>query len=175
MSTMSPMSTIRFCPQCSQPLQTVALEGRSHLQCRAAECGYIHWDNPIPVVAAIVEHEGLIILARSQGWPEKQYGLITGFLERGETPEQAVRRELGEELGLEAVAVNWVGHYSFFEMNQLLLVYHIIARGEIVLSDELAGIKSLPIERLKPWAIGTGPAVRDWLARRCAVAPPAGA
>jgi NAD+ diphosphatase len=53
-------------------------------------------------------------------------------------------------------------------MNQLILAFHVPARGEIVLNEELAAIKRVPVERLKPWTIGTGPAVRDWLANRAA-------
>jgi hypothetical protein len=51
-------------------------------------------------------------------------------------------------------------------MNQLILAFHVPARGDITLNEELAAIKRVPVERLKPWTIGTGPAVRDWLARR---------
>ena len=107
-----------------------------------------------------------MILARNKAWPEKMFGLITGFLEQGETPDAAVLREVREELGLNATIARFIGNYAFFEMNQLLLAYHVPARGEIVLGDELADIKRVPIERLKPWTIGTGPAVRDWLAGR---------
>ena len=108
----------------------------------------------------------MVILARNQGWPEKMFGLITGFLEKGETPDAAVLREVREELGLTAEAAHFIGYYPFFEMNQLILAFHVPARGEITLSEELAAIKPVPVERLKPWTIGTGPAVRDWLARR---------
>ncbi len=153
---------IQFCPQCGQPLQTAAIGGRLRPSCNRAGCGYVHWDNPIPVVAAIVELEGMIILARSRGWPEHQYGLITGFLERDETPQEAVQREVREELALETVAVDFISNYGFFEMNQLIVAYHLLARGEITLSEELAAIKRIPVKRLKPWAIGTGPAVRGW-------------
>ena len=132
----------------------------------AAGCGYVYWNNPVPVVAAIVELDGMVILARNKSWPEKMYGLITGFLEQGETPDEAIRREVQEELGLDAVAAHFIGNYAFFEMNQLLLAYHVPARGDIVLGAELADIKRVPVERLKPWTIGTGPAVRDWLAGR---------
>ncbi len=58
----------------------------------------MHWDNPVPVVAAIVEHEGAVILARDRDWPEKMFRLVTGFLENDETPEQGVAREVKEEL-----------------------------------------------------------------------------
>ena len=155
-----------FCPQCGQPLQTAEIHGQPRQRCNAADCGYIHWDNPVPVVAAIVEVDGAVILARNQGWPEKMFGLITGFLEKGETPDDAVLREVREELGLRAETAHFIGYYPFFEMNQLILAFHVPARGDITLNEELAAIKRVPVERLKPWTIGTGPAVRDWLARR---------
>jgi NADH pyrophosphatase NudC (nudix superfamily) len=120
----------------------------------------------VPVVAAIVEVDGAVILARNKRWPEKMYGLVTGFLESGETPDEAVLREVREELGLDATVAHFVGNYAFFEMNQLIVAYHVPARGDIVLGAELADIKRVPVERLKPWTIGTGPAVRDWLAGR---------
>lgn len=155
-----------YCPQCGNPLRDAEIEGRRRRCCTAAGCRYIHWNNPVPVVAAIVEVSGAVILARNKAWPEKMFGLITGFLEQGETPDAAVLREVREELGLNATIARFIGNYAFFEMNQLLLAYHVPARGEIVLGDELADIKRVPIERLKPWTIGTGPAVRDWLAGR---------
>ncbi len=122
----------------------------------------------MPVVAAIVEMDGVVILARNRAWPEHMFGLITGFLEKGETPDAAILREVREELGLDPAAAHFIGYYPFFEMNQLILAFHIPVRGEIVLSEELAAIKRVPVERLKPWTIGTGPAVRDWLANRAA-------
>lgn len=156
----------RFCPQCGCPLQTAEVNGQLRQRCSAAGCAYVHWDNPVPVVAAIVEIDGAVILARNHRWPEKMFGLITGFLEKGETPDEAVLREVREELGLTAETAHFIGYYSFFDMNQLILAFHVPASGEIALSEELAAVKRVPIERLKPWTIGTGPAVRDWLARR---------
>lgn len=155
-----------FCPQCGSPLQNADVDGRSRRRCNAVGCTYVHWDNPVPVVAAIVELDGAVVLARNRGWPEKMYGIITGFLEKGETPDQAILREVREELGLSAETARFIGYYPFFEMNQLILAFHVAASGEIVLGAELADIRRVPIERLKPWAIGTGPAVRDWLATR---------
>jgi len=157
---------VHFCLRCGQPLQPADVNGRLRQRCVAAGCGYVHWDNPVPIVAAIVELDGTIILARNKSWPEKMYGLITGFLEKGETPDAAIRREVQEELGLDAVAAHFIGNYAFFEMNQLILAYHVPARGKITLGEELADIKRVPVERLKPWTLGTGPAIRDWLARR---------
>jgi NADH pyrophosphatase NudC (nudix superfamily) len=158
--------SVHFCPQCGSPLQAVEINDQQRQRCSVSGCGYVHWDNPVPVVAAIVEVDGAVILARNHRWPEHMFGLISGFLEKGETPDAAVLREVREELGLQAETAYFIGYYPFFEMNQLILAFHVPACGDITLNEELAAIKRVPVERLKPWTIGTGPAVRDWLARR---------
>jgi len=85
------------------------MDGKEVLCCASNDCGYVCWDNPIPVVAAIVEMEGQVVLARNKEWPGKIFGLITGFLERAETPETAVKREVKEELGRLIGISNTVG------------------------------------------------------------------
>ena len=140
--------------------------GRTRQACPAAGCNYIFWDNPLPVVAALVERDGLLVLARNHAWPQKMFGLITGFLERNETPQQAVAREVKEELDLEAHQVNFIGVYPFERKNELIIAYHIIATGEITLNEELAEFKLVTPQALRPWDFGTGLAVRDWLELR---------
>jgi NADH pyrophosphatase NudC (nudix superfamily) len=46
--------------------------------------------NPVPVVAALIEYQGKIVLARNAQWPEGMFSLVTGYLEKHETPEDAV-------------------------------------------------------------------------------------
>ena len=94
------------------------------------------------------------------------FGLVSGFLERGESPEQGVLREVREELGLEGEIVDLVGLYSFTAMNQLIVAYHVRAQGQLCLGAELAAVKHLSPDKLRPWPFGTGPAVRDWLEGR---------
>ena len=132
------MPKMKFCPQCGKPLEIKFRDDRDRLQCtdQSEECGYVFWNNPTPVVAAIVEHEGDIILARNAAWPEGWFALITGFLEAGETPEEGVLREVKEELNLDGEIVEFVGLYEFHRMNQLIIAYHIRATGEIKLSEE---------------------------------------
>jgi NADH pyrophosphatase NudC (nudix superfamily) len=154
----------KFCPQCATPLISAEVDGCPRLKCPS--CGFVHWDNPIPVVAAIVEHEGKVILTRSKGWPEKWLGIVAGFLEKGETPETGVLREVREELGLQGEIISFVGHYSFELRNQIIFAYHVRTEGEIGLGEELESIKALPPEEVRPWDLGTGPALRDWLATR---------
>ena len=160
-----PKPNMNYCPQCGNPLQQISLDGKERIACKDRTCGYVFWNNPIPVVAAIAERDGKVILVRSHGWPEKWFGLLTGFLERKESPEEAVLREVKEEIGLEGEIGSFVGIYPFFRMNQIIIVYHIkLGQGEVVLEEkELAGYKEVPIEELKPWPMGTGIALRDWL------------
>lgn len=155
---------MHFCPKCGTRLTEKSIEGRLKKACPSGGCDYVFWDNPIPVVAAVVEHEERIVLVRNKGWPEKMFGLVSGFLERGESPADAVLREIREELGLEGEIEDFIGVYPFFKMNQLLLVFHVSARGEISLGDELEEFRRVAPEKLVPWPMGTGPAVRDWLA-----------
>ncbi len=126
-------------------------------------CGYIYWDNPTPVVAAVVEHEGELILAHNKLWPMKFYALITGFLEKNEVPHEAVLREVEEELGLKAHTPTFIGHYGFDRMNQLIIAYHVIGEGEIVLGEELSDYIRVPFDKARYWPAATGLALRDWL------------
>jgi len=157
---------MRYCPHCAAPLTQVELGGAKRMACAEAGCGYVHWDNPVPVVAAIVEHEGRVVLARNRGWPEHMYGLVTGFLERGESPQQGVAREVKEELDLDAVATELVGVYPFERKNELILAYHVQASGVIRLNEELVDYRAIAPERLRPWKFGTGLALADWLRSR---------
>lgn len=160
------MPQMQFCPWCGNQLGTKEIEGREYAACAADGCGYVFWDNPLTVVAAIVEHEGSVILARGRGWPEKMFGLVTGFLEKGESPEDAVIREVREELGLSATIRGLVGIYPFFQKNQLILAYDMVAEGEVSLNEELVEIRHVSPDKLRPWPFGTGVAVGDWLKKR---------
>ncbi|MBI2567018.1 MAG: NUDIX hydrolase [Candidatus Schekmanbacteria bacterium] len=160
----------RFCPSCGKPLANVERTGRTRAVCSDDACGFVHWNNPVPVVAALLEHEGAIILVRARDWPQHWYGLVTGFLEAHEAPDQAIVREIKEQLDVDATVVSLIGVYAFPEMNQAIIAYHARAEGAITLSDELAAYRSVPPDKLRPWAMGTGHAVKDWLAARTAAA-----
>jgi NADH pyrophosphatase NudC (nudix superfamily) len=154
-----------YCLKCGSPLFTAQIDGREREAC-SASCGFVLWDNPVPVVAAIVEFDGAVVLVQNKAWTQKFLGLVTGFLEKGETPDAAVLREVKEELGLDGTISSFIGNYSFFQMNQLIVAYHIVAKGTICLGDELAEYKLIPPDKLRPWEFGTGQAVKDWLAKR---------
>jgi NADH pyrophosphatase NudC (nudix superfamily) len=139
--------------------------GKMRPSCPTADCRFVAWGNPTPVVAAIIEHDNAILLARGKGWPEKMFALVTGFLEANEHPEEAVLREVKEETGLDGRVISLVGVYAFDLRNELIIAFHVQATGTIVLSDELEATKHIPKEKLKPWPLGTGFAVKDWIER----------
>ncbi len=58
-----------YCPRCATPLVEKEGGGRSRPTCPAQGCEFVHWNNPTPVVAGIVEHEGAVIVVRNVGWP----------------------------------------------------------------------------------------------------------
>ena len=159
----STLAHLKYCPKCGQALIDAEISGRPRRKCSAAACDYVFWDNPVPVVAAVVEWEGDVILVRPPNWPEKWLGLVAGFLERGETPEQGMLREVREELNQEGEIISFIGLYAFEQRNQVIMAYHVRIYGEPVLGEELAAYKRLPPEKVRPWALGTGPALRDWL------------
>ena len=159
------MKPFTYCPWCTASLSDQTIQGEARRAC-SKQCGFVFYDNPTPVVAAVVEHEGKVVLARNRAWPVAFYGLITGFLERGEAPEEGALRELKEELGLLGDKPSLIGAYPFQQMNQVILAYHVVARGVIKLGDELADFRSVPLAECKAWSAGTGFALRDWLRAR---------
>ena len=162
------MSKMNFCPQCASPLVSGEASGRQRLICSKL-CGYIFYDNPLPVVGAIVEYDNdTVVLTQNIGWPTDWFGLVTGFLEKGEAPAEAVLREIQEELGLEQTEiVEFLGIYPFYQRNEIIFTYHVKATGQITMDKtELQAIKIVPISKLRPWPFGTGPAVKDWLAKQ---------
>ena len=161
----------RFCINCATGLAPIAVEedGGSKVRLRCPACGWTHWNNPTPVLAAVIElvdRDGQILLARNAAWPGKFYGLITGFMEAGETPEEGIAREVAEETSLAVDSLSLIGVYEFLRMNQVIIAYHAVADGEVMLSPELVDYRLYDLPALRCWPAGTGYALADWLRTR---------
>ena len=161
----------RYCTQCAAPLAPITLDedGGPRERLRCAACGWTHWNNPIPVLAAVVEcadRGGRLLLARNAAWSGRMFALITGFMEAGETPRDGIAREVAEETGLHTESVDLIGVYDFQPMNQVIIAYHVVARGEIELSPELAEARLFEPAQVRCWRAGTGYALADWLRGR---------
>ncbi len=158
----------RFCTHCATPLALISQveDSGDVVRLRCPACGWTHWNNPTPVLAAIVEINGQVLLARNALWPPKMFALITGFMEAGESPEQGVAREVKEETNLDVRSCKLVGAYEFLRMNQIIIAYHVVVTGEVKLSPELLDYRLYDLPDLRCWPAGTGYALADWLRTR---------
>ena len=161
-------NSFKYCPQCAAPLawRSQLEDGGEKSRLRCPACDYTHWNNPTPVLAGVVEVDGRILLARNAAWSGRMFALITGFMEAGETPEEGITREVAEETSLEVLSLDLVGVYDFQRMNQVIIAYHALARGEVRLSPELAEYKLYAPEDVVCWPAGTGFALAKWLRGR---------
>ena len=139
-----------------------------YVACIENDCSFTHYQNPTPVVAAVIEYkDGNILLAHNSKWPPKWFALVTGFLEKHEHPDDAVIREVKEEVGLDCEIKEFLGHYSFKRMNQLIIAYHVYADGEVKLEDpEIDEVKIVPFAEVKTWPTGTGEALHKFMQSR---------
>jgi NADH pyrophosphatase NudC (nudix superfamily) len=162
------VSDYRFCPRCATSLAwiTQAEDGGDRQRLRCPACGWTHWNNPTPVLAAVVQYQDRILLARNAAWTNRFFALITGFMEAGETPQEGIAREIAEETNLQARSIELIGVYDFQRMNQVIIAYHAHCEGEVKLSPELAEYKLFEYGKVRCWPAGTGYALADWLRGR---------
>ena len=155
----------KFCPNCATALALVTQmeDGGEKARLRCPACDYTHWNNPVPVLAGVIEYQGKILLARNAAWTAKMYALITGFMEAGETPEGGITREVKEETNLDVTDLKLIGVYDFQRMNQIIIAYSAVGHGEVNLSPELVDCKLYAHADVKCWPAGTGYAMADFL------------
>ncbi|MEM1277785.1 MAG: NAD(+) diphosphatase [Pseudomonadota bacterium] len=97
-------ATHRFCSRCGDP--TVQDDGGWRRRCLS--CGALHFPRTDPVVIMLVLRGDQALLGRQSQWPKGLYSLLAGFMEPGETIEDAVRRETFEEAGVEVGRVRYL-------------------------------------------------------------------
>ena len=115
----------RFCANCGAPT-TVEQAGLAR---GCAACGASHFPRVDPVVIMAVEHDDRLLLGRRAGWPHGRFSVLAGFVAPGETPEEAVIREVREESGIEAAAPRYVTSQPWPFPSSLMLGYEARAAG----------------------------------------------
>lgn len=88
----------RFCGVCGSPTQQV--EGGHVRRCSNEECKAQHFPRTDPAVIMLVTDGERVLLGRQKIWPPGQHSILAGFVEPGESLEDAVAREVEEEVGL---------------------------------------------------------------------------
>ncbi|NID04894.1 NAD(+) diphosphatase [Luteibacter jiangsuensis] len=91
----------RFCSQCGAPTLVVASGHR--VQCTNPDGAHMHFPRTDAAIIVIVEDGDACLLGRQRGWPPGRYSTLAGFIEPGESLEDAVRREVREESGVEVL------------------------------------------------------------------------
>ena len=106
-----------FCANCGTP--TVPFRAGWGRSCPG--CGTEHFPRVDPVVIMLAEHDGRVLLGRQPAFPPNRYSALAGFLEAGESIEEAVSRELAEEAGIAVGAVRYVASQPWPFPGQLMI------------------------------------------------------
>ncbi len=91
-------SRTRFCGRCGQPVALIA--GGHRAKCSEPACSALFFPRTDAAVIVLVEHNGRALLGRQESWGEGRFSTLAGFVEPGESLENAVRREIREESGV---------------------------------------------------------------------------
>jgi len=145
-----------YCMACGSRLQEKKIEGRRRSIC--GECGYIAYENPLPVAAAVVVNENAeILLIRRARHPMKgMWCLPCGFAEKDEQIEEAVLRELEEETHLSGRVgrlLDAVTARNYFYGNLVMITFEITGvRGAPAPGDDAQEVGFFPLGDVPPLA-----------------------
>lgn len=97
----------RFCACCGHA--TAPEAGGQHRRCQNPDCGAEHFPRTDPVVIMLVEDgQGRILLGRQAHFPKGNFSALAGFVDQGERIEEAVQREIREEVGINVENVRYI-------------------------------------------------------------------
>ena len=147
------MGYLEFCSNCGNYNKFGKIDGNQRFFC--SECNTIHYENPKPTATLICPRNNEIMLVKRAVDPGKGLlGLPGGFIEKGESPEAAAKRELKEETGLDGNAVGVLGVCSHFNtmFGDILLIgievevvdWSTMVAGDDAEEADLFSLNSLP-------------------------------
>jgi len=115
----------RFCASCGAPTQPA--DGGHERECAA--CGAHHFPRTDPVVIVRVSDGPRLLLGRQPSWAPGRFSILAGFVEPGETLEEAVRREVLEESSVEVGEVSYVASQPWPFPSSLMIGFDAVATG----------------------------------------------
>jgi NAD+ diphosphatase len=125
--------THQFCGRCGVPLKTKPDERAK----ACPQCGLLHFPRLAPAIIVLVERENQLLLARSRHFMPGMYSVLAGFVEPGESLEEAVVREVKEEVGIEIKDIKYFGSQPWPFPHSLMIGFTATyAGGEIFLDDQ---------------------------------------
>jgi ADP-ribose pyrophosphatase YjhB (NUDIX family) len=138
--------TLRFCPDCGEP----AFRAESDKSWRCASCDFLLYQNTAAAVAAIIVHRGEILFAVRAGEPQAgKLDLPGGFVDNDESAEEALSRELFEELGLRDLhagyLVSFPNNYPYagivYKTLDLIYLIELSERPLLQPADDVAAVR----------------------------------
>lgn len=123
----------RFCAVCGSPTQVA--KGGWQRNCMSENCGAEHFPRVDPVTIMLVEHDGNILLGRQPSFPHGSYSALAGFVEPGESLEEAVARETLEEAGVTVRDVSYVVSQPWPFPSSLMIGCHAYADDPTITVD----------------------------------------
>jgi NAD+ diphosphatase len=129
-----------FCGRCGH---ATAVESAGHVRtCTNPSCATKHFPRTDPATIMLVHDGDRCLLGRQPGWPPGMYSTLAGFVEPGETVEEAVAREVLEESGIVTGAVRYRGSQPWPYPRSLMLGFFAEARtSAIERGDELEDVR----------------------------------
>lgn len=121
----------RFCANCGHATAII----RAGWARTCPQCHSEHFPRVDPVVIMIAEHDGRALLGRGPGWPEGRYSALAGFVEPGESIEEAVTREIAEETGVRVSDVRYIASQPWPFPGQLMIACIAQARDDRITID----------------------------------------
>ncbi len=123
----------RFCAVCGHP--TALAKAGWQRNCTRETCRAEHFPRTDPVVIMLVEHDGQLLLGRQPRFPPKRFSALAGFVEPGESLEEAVAREVFEEAGVRVSEVSYVASQPWPFPSSLMIGCHALATSAAVTID----------------------------------------
>ena len=146
MKITTPIEVLKYCPKCG----SAKFEKESERSLKCADCGFHYFINSAAAVAALVVNETGKLMLVTRG-VEPNYGKLDlpgGFIDPGESAENAVRRELSEELGLKVKSLKYIGsapnEYIFSEFT-----VYTLDMAFLVIPETTEGLK--PMDDIKAY------------------------
>ena len=126
----------RYCGLCGA--QTLDWQGGHILKCSNPACLHEHYPRTDPAIIVLVQYQDRALFGRKAEWPAFRYSTIAGFIEPGESAEQAVIREVTEETGIQVIKASYHSSQPWPFSSSLMLGYMAQANGltDIQLNDK---------------------------------------
>jgi NAD+ diphosphatase len=112
----------RFCAQCGSA--TRLAKGGWQRTCTSEACAADHFPRVDPVTIMLVEHQGNLLLGRQPRFPPRRFSALAGFVEPGESIEDAVAREIMEEAGVQVRDVTYIASQPWPFPSSLMIGCH---------------------------------------------------